>query len=116
MLGTGRNLGGCTIVNFGLDGWSRGRKALTQYEEAQLLRILHNRWLQWRFVNARAEAVISAQKTSAEVCTILEQGSCFSIGTTLHCTLNLQHLFFLLTCPSPIYVSHTSSLVVNLLL
>jgi hypothetical protein len=71
-------------VNFGLDGWSRGRKALTQYEEAQLLRILHNRWLQWRFVNARAEAVISAQKTSAEVCTILEQGSCFSIGTTLH--------------------------------
>ncbi|KAH9533961.1 hypothetical protein CY35_18G081500 [Sphagnum magellanicum] len=66
MLGTGRNLGGCTIVNFGLDGWSRGRKALTQYEEAQLLRILHNRWLQWRFVNARAEAVISAQKTSAE--------------------------------------------------
>jgi hypothetical protein len=84
MLGTGRNLGGCTIVNFGLDGWSRGRKALTQYEEAQLLRILHNRWLQWRFVNARAEAVISAQKTSAEVCTILEQGSCFSIGTTLH--------------------------------
>jgi hypothetical protein len=111
MLGTGRNLGGCTIVNFGLDGWSRGRKALTQYEEAQLLRILHNRWLQWRFVNAHAEAVISAQKTSAEVCTILEQGSCFSIGT-----LDLQHLFFLLACPSPIYVSHTSSLVVDLLL
>ncbi|CAK9261101.1 unnamed protein product [Sphagnum jensenii] len=63
--GTARNLGGM-IVNFGFDGRSRGKKALTQQEEAMLLRIYHNRWLQWRFVNARAEAVMSAQKSAAE--------------------------------------------------
>jgi len=54
------------MVNFGFDGRNRGKKALTQQEEAQLLRIFHNRWLQWRFVNARAEAVMSAQKSAAE--------------------------------------------------
>jgi len=54
------------MVNFGFDGRSRGKKALTQQEEAMLLRIYHNRWLQWRFVNARAEAVMSAQKSAAE--------------------------------------------------
>ncbi|CAM6030535.1 unnamed protein product [Sphagnum balticum] len=63
--GTARNLGGM-IMNFGFDGRSRGKKALTQQEEAQVLRIFHNRWLQWRFVNARAEAVMSAQKSAAE--------------------------------------------------
>ncbi|CAM6056259.1 unnamed protein product [Sphagnum tenellum] len=65
MSGTACNLGGM-MVNFGFDGRNRGKKALTQQEEAQLLRIFHNRWLQWRFVNARAEAVMSAQKSAAE--------------------------------------------------
>ncbi|CAK9270345.1 unnamed protein product [Sphagnum jensenii] len=65
MSGTARNLGGM-MVNFGFDGRNRGKKALTQQEEAQLLCIFHNRWLQWRFVNARAEAVMSAQKSAAE--------------------------------------------------
>ena len=69
MMGTARVLGG-SVSNFGIDGRSRGKKSLTQQEEAQLLRILHNRWLQWRFVNARAEAVMSAQKAAAEVHTI----------------------------------------------
>jgi hypothetical protein len=71
------------MVSFGFDGRSRGKKALTQQEEAMLLRIYHNRWLQWRFVNARAEAVMSAQKSAAEVCTILEQLNTSSISTTL---------------------------------
>jgi hypothetical protein len=31
------------------------------------LRILHNRFLQWRFVNARAGAALSAQRSNAEV-------------------------------------------------
>ena len=66
LAGTARNLG-ATTLSFGIDGRSRGKRALTQQEEAQLLRILHNRWLQWRFVNARAEAVMSAQKAAAEV-------------------------------------------------
>lgn len=66
MAGTARTLGG-TMLNFGIDGRSRGKKAMTQQEEAQLLRILHNRWLQWRFVNARADSVMSSQKASAEV-------------------------------------------------
>uniref|UniRef100_A0A7I4FUZ7 Uncharacterized protein n=1 Tax=Physcomitrium patens TaxID=3218 RepID=A0A7I4FUZ7_PHYPA len=65
LAGTARNFAGTTL-NFGIDGRSRGKKALTQQEEAQLLRILHNRWLQWRFVNARAEAVTRAQKATAE--------------------------------------------------
>lgn len=65
LAGTARNLGN-NSVSFGIDGRSRGKRALTQQEEAQLLRILHNRWLQWRFVNARAEAVMSAQKAAAE--------------------------------------------------
>jgi hypothetical protein len=64
LTGTARSVGGTTL-SFGIGG--RGRKALTQQEEVQLLRILHNRWLQWRFVNARAEAVTSAQKAAAEV-------------------------------------------------
>lgn len=66
LAGTARNLGNSSVT-FGIDGRSRGKRALTQQEEAQLLRILHNRWLQWRFVNARAEAVMSAQKAAAEV-------------------------------------------------
>ena len=66
MAGTARTLGGA-MLNFGIDGRSRGKKAMTQQEEAQLLRILHNRWLQWRFVNARADSVMAAQKASAEV-------------------------------------------------
>ncbi|XP_024358368.1 uncharacterized protein [Physcomitrium patens] len=65
LAGSARNLGS-TTVNFGIDGRNKGKKVLTQQEEAQLLRILHNRWLQWRFVNARAEAVMSAQKAAAE--------------------------------------------------
>jgi hypothetical protein len=69
MMGTARAVVS-SISNFGIDGRSRGKKSLTQQEEVQLLRILHNRWLQWRFVNARAEAVMSAQKAAAEVHTI----------------------------------------------
>ncbi|KAG0555612.1 hypothetical protein M758_12G185600 [Ceratodon purpureus] len=65
LAGTARSIGSTTL-SFGIDGRSRGKRALTQQEEAQLLRILHNRWLQWRFVNARAEAVMSAQRAAAE--------------------------------------------------
>jgi len=90
MSGTARNLGGM-MVNFGFDGRNRGKKALTQQEEAQLLRIFHNRWLQWRFVNARAEAVMSAQKSAAEVRAILYSITPFPLVTT--CNLKSWHQF-----------------------
>jgi hypothetical protein len=90
MSGTARNLGGM-MLNFGFDGQNRGKKALTQQEEAQLLRIFHNRWLQWRFVNARAEAVMSAQKSAAEVRAILYSITPFPLVPT--CNLKLWHQF-----------------------
>lgn len=35
-------------------------------EDVHLFRLLHNRHLQWRFVNAKAEAVMNAQRVAAE--------------------------------------------------
>jgi hypothetical protein len=40
---------------------------MSQQEEALLLRILHNRYLQWRFINARADAALQSQRATAEV-------------------------------------------------
>ncbi|KAJ7565690.1 hypothetical protein O6H91_02G071500 [Diphasiastrum complanatum] len=53
------------LINFGSESF-KGRKALGQYEEALSLRIMHNRCLQWRFVNARTEAAMNAQSAAAE--------------------------------------------------
>ncbi|KAG6547541.1 hypothetical protein Mapa_010989 [Marchantia paleacea] len=50
----------------GTDLRLRGKKAMSQQEEALFLRILHNRFLQWRFINARADAALSSQKAAAE--------------------------------------------------
>lgn len=50
------------MLSFGADT----RKGLTQIEEAHLHRILHNRLLQWQFVNARAEAATETQIFAAE--------------------------------------------------
>lgn len=54
------------MLNAGVDG-RKGKRSLSQQEEAQVLRVLHNRWLQWRFVNARAEASLNSQRITAEV-------------------------------------------------
>jgi hypothetical protein len=53
---------------YGLDGeakrrWHGGSKADCEH----LLRILSNRYLQWRCVNAQADAALAAQKLTAEV-------------------------------------------------
>ncbi|EFJ33370.1 hypothetical protein SELMODRAFT_407120 [Selaginella moellendorffii] len=53
------------MLNFGNDS-STGRRAMSQQDEALCLRILHNRWLQWRYVNARSQATLSAQKATGE--------------------------------------------------
>lgn len=45
----------------------KGKKSTGCIEDAHQLRLLHNRFLQWRFTNARAEAVLYVQKVTAEV-------------------------------------------------
>ncbi|MCO5553744.1 hypothetical protein L7F22_007270 [Adiantum nelumboides] len=46
---------------------TRKNKQVTgQQEEAHDLRLLHNRWLQWRFVNAQAQLVTNLQAATAE--------------------------------------------------
>lgn len=53
------------IPNFAVDAKEKIRD--NGVADAHLLRVLHNRLLQWQFANARANAVISAQKMRAEV-------------------------------------------------
>ncbi|MCO5603431.1 hypothetical protein L7F22_057581 [Adiantum nelumboides] len=53
------------MLNFGADV-RRGRKGLSLMEEIHLHRILHNRLLQWRFVNARADGAMDEQTAGAE--------------------------------------------------
>ncbi|KAF3789828.1 QWRF motif-containing protein 2 [Nymphaea thermarum] len=55
-----------SILNFMVDV-RRGKKGLNQLEDAHHLRLLHNRYLQWRFVNARADAALAIQHVAAEI-------------------------------------------------
>lgn len=45
----------------------KGRKIVSHQEAVHSLRLLHNHYLQWRFVNAKAEASIKSQKRETEV-------------------------------------------------
>ncbi|KAG5108416.1 hypothetical protein JHK84_045323 [Glycine max] len=54
-----------SILSFAVDV-SRGKVAENRIFDAYLLRLFHNRLLQWRFVNARANAALSAQTLNAE--------------------------------------------------
>lgn len=45
----------------------KGKKTAGYIEDAHQLRLLYNRYLQWRFVNSRAEAMLQCQKVTAEV-------------------------------------------------
>lgn len=56
-----------SILSFAADV-RRGKMGENRIEDAHVLRLLYNRHLQWRFVNARVEAGISVQRLSAEVC------------------------------------------------
>lgn len=64
------NMGIEKIINKGFD-FFRSKKssnaASSSSEDAHQLRLLHNRLLQWRFVNARAEAVNASITRQAEV-------------------------------------------------
>lgn len=46
----------------------KGKKGANYIEDAHQLRLLYNRYMQWRFSNARAEAVLYMHKVNAEVC------------------------------------------------
>ncbi|KAL3515358.1 hypothetical protein ACH5RR_022260 [Cinchona calisaya] len=54
-----------SVLSFAVDV-RRGKVGENRIVEAHLLRLLYNQHLQWRFGNARTEAVLLAQKLSAE--------------------------------------------------
>ncbi|KAJ7562237.1 hypothetical protein O6H91_03G060300 [Diphasiastrum complanatum] len=54
------------IASFSVEGAKGKRTTVSQMEEALLLKVLHNRWMQWRFVNARADAILNIQKAFVE--------------------------------------------------
>ncbi|CAI9769991.1 unnamed protein product [Fraxinus pennsylvanica] len=54
-----------SVLSFSVDV-RRGKVGENRIFDAHLLRLLYNRQLQWRFVNARTEAVLLVQKHSAE--------------------------------------------------
>ncbi|KAK7383209.1 hypothetical protein VNO78_28882 [Psophocarpus tetragonolobus] len=54
-----------SVLSFAVDV-SRGKVGENRILDAHLLRLFHNRLLQWRFVNARADAALSAQTLNGE--------------------------------------------------
>ncbi|KAJ4716165.1 QWRF motif-containing protein 2 [Melia azedarach] len=54
-----------SILSFSVD-IRRGKMGEDRIVDAHLLRLLYNRYLQWRFVNARADATFMVQRLSAE--------------------------------------------------
>ncbi|XP_050363197.1 QWRF motif-containing protein 2-like [Argentina anserina] len=54
-----------SVLSFAADV-RRGRVGEVQIDEAHAVRLLHNRLLQWRFVNARANTALAAQRSNAE--------------------------------------------------
>ncbi|GAU27326.1 hypothetical protein TSUD_05520 [Trifolium subterraneum] len=54
-----------SVLSFAVDV-PRGKNGENRIVDAHLLRLLHNRLMQWRFVNARADASLSVQTLNAE--------------------------------------------------
>ncbi|XWS39879.1 hypothetical protein CRYUN_Cryun18bG0092300 [Craigia yunnanensis] len=54
-----------SILSFSVD-IRRGKMGEDRVVDAHMLRLLYNRYLQWRFANARADATFMVQKLSAE--------------------------------------------------
>ncbi|BBG95171.1 unknown function family protein DUF566, partial [Prunus dulcis] len=55
-----------SILSFAADV-RRGKVGENRIVDAHVVRLLHNRLLQWRFVNARANASLAAQRSNAEM-------------------------------------------------
>ncbi|XP_024035261.1 QWRF motif-containing protein 2 isoform X5 [Citrus clementina] len=60
-----------SILSFSVD-LKRGKMGEDRIVDAHMLRLLHNRYLQWRFVNARADATFMVQQLNAEVWSLLK--------------------------------------------
>ncbi|EPS60645.1 hypothetical protein M569_14157, partial [Genlisea aurea] len=54
-----------SVLSFIVD-IKKGKKAVNHIDDAHLLRILYNRQLQWRFVNAQMDAALQSQKVKAQ--------------------------------------------------
>jgi hypothetical protein len=55
-----------SILSFSVD-LRRGKMGEDRIVDAHVLRLLYNRYLQWRFVNAREDATFMVQRLNAEV-------------------------------------------------
>lgn len=73
-----------SVLSFGADV-RRGKIGENRIVDAHVVRLLHNRLLQWRFVNARANAALAAQRSNAEV---------WSPGLKLQCLEIRANMFF----------------------
>ncbi|PSS17297.1 QWRF motif-containing protein [Actinidia chinensis var. chinensis] len=62
----GSDLGSTPSILSFVNDARRGKVGENRLADAHLLRLLYNRHLQWRFVNARADAAMSVQKVTAE--------------------------------------------------
>ncbi|KAK4853279.1 hypothetical protein QYF36_006525 [Acer negundo] len=62
---TSQSTGSTSVLSFIAD-FKKGKKSANYIDDAHQLRLLYNRYLQWRFANARAEAVLYMQKVKAE--------------------------------------------------
>ncbi|XP_023730338.1 QWRF motif-containing protein 4 [Lactuca sativa] len=60
-----RNSNTVSVLTFIAD-IKKGKKVANRIEDAHNLRLLYNRQVQWRFVNAGAEATLNSQKLTAE--------------------------------------------------
>ncbi|PON70442.1 QWRF family [Parasponia andersonii] len=54
-----------SVLSFIAD-FKKGKKGSSYLEDAHQLRLLYNRYLQWRFASARSETVLYVQKVTAE--------------------------------------------------
>ncbi|XVE93491.1 hypothetical protein REPUB_Repub01dG0197200 [Reevesia pubescens] len=61
----GNSVNSPSILSFSVD-IRRGKMGEDRIVDAHMLRLLYNRYLQWRFSNARADATFMVQKLSAE--------------------------------------------------
>jgi hypothetical protein len=71
-----------SVLSFGADV-RRGKIGENRIVDAHVVRLLHNRLLQWRFVNARANAALAAQRSNAEVWSPLLKLQCLEIRANM---------------------------------
>lgn len=76
-----------------MDAARKTKAASTQQEDIHMLRLLYNRYLQWRFANAKAEASMEAQRIAAErsLYSLVERVSELR-GSVIAKHVELQHL------------------------